>query len=187
MDKRELLRKLYDTYYRPLCFYAGKYVPDMDDVKDIVQDVYVAAWERDVDFPSALAAKSWLYTSVYNACMNHLKRAEIHSHHHELLRNEWSEADEHNYISGRIESEWAWQLFRTVETLPEECRKVFKLSYVNGKSIEEVAALLNLSVNTVKSQRARARKLLQERLKHTLLGLLLTAYVMLLMKNALLR
>lgn len=41
--------------------------------------------------------------------------------------------------------------------------------------------------STVKSQRARARKLLQERQKHTLLGLLLTVYVMLLMKNALLR
>lgn len=185
MDKDELLHELYDAYYQSLCFYAGKYVQDMDDVKDIVQDVYVAAWERGVAFPSAQSAKSWLYTSVYNACMNHLKLAEIHNRHHELLRGELPEADECNYVSGRIESELAWELFRAIETLPEECRKVFKLSYVNGKSVEEVAACLNLSVHTVKSQRARAKKLLQERLKHLMLSFLLLSYLLLLLKHTL--
>ena len=45
------------------------------------------------------------------------------------------------------------------------CRKVFTLSYMEGLDIKEVAEKLDISPHTVKSQRARAKQLLQERLK----------------------
>ena len=49
--------------------------------------------------------------------------------------------------------------------LPEECQKVFRMSYEEGKSVSEVAEILNISVHTVKSQRARAKKILQGKLQ----------------------
>ena len=68
-------------------------------------------------------------------------------------------------MTDRVESEVMWELMTAIDSLPEECRKVFKLSYMEGDDINEVARKLNISTHTVKSQRARAKQLLRERLK----------------------
>ena len=161
----KFLEDTFNEYYRSLCFYAGKYVKDMEEVKDIVQNVFVDLWQQKRDFPTAVALKAYLYTSVYNACMNYLKLAEIHNHHHEHIRETTSEVEERNYVTDRIESEVMWELMTAIDNLPEECRKVFKLSYMEGLEINEVAEKLAISTHTVKSQRARAKQLLRERLK----------------------
>lgn len=57
------------------------------------------------------------------------------------------------------------EIFQTIERLPNECRKVFKLSYIEGMEICKVAETLHISENTVKTQRLRARKFLKENLK----------------------
>lgn len=162
--EEKLFKEIFDEHYRPLCFYASKYV-DMEDAKDITQNVFVELWQRNMKFPTPLALKAYLYTTVHNACMNHLKVAEIHQRHHEQIRAASSELDERNYVTDRVESEVMWELMTAIDSLPEECRKVFKLSYMEGDDINEVARKLNISTHTVKSQRARAKQLLRERLK----------------------
>lgn len=163
--KEQLLHEIFSEHYQCLCFYANKYVKDMDDVKDIVQEIFVKIWENNVDFQNTTALRAYLYTTVYNACMNHIKRANIHDKHHDKIRLETSEIEQQSYMVDRIENEIMWELLSTIEQLPEECRKVFKLSYLEGKDIKEVADILEISTHTVKSQRARAKKLLQEKLK----------------------
>ena len=159
------LEEIYNEHYRPLCFYAAKYVKDIEEARDIAQDVFVELWQRGKDFPDATALKAYLYTAVYNACMNHIKLADIHNRHHDHIRQTTSEADERNYLTDRIEAETMWELMSAIDSLPEECRKVFKLSYMEGLDIQEVADRLRLSAHTVKSQRARAKLLLRDRLK----------------------
>lgn len=164
-SKEQFFKKIFDEYYHSLCFYANKYVKDTDTVKDLVQDVFVLIWERKMTFPTDLALKSFLYTSVYNSCINYLKSTRIHEKHHERIRQESDETDNSNYLLDRIENEVMYELLSAIEHLPEECRKVFKLSYLEGKNIQEVADTLQISSHTVKSQRARAKQLLKERLK----------------------
>ena len=165
VNKEKLLQNLFNEHYQHLCFYAGKYIKDMDSVRDIVQEVFVKIWEQNINVQNPIAIKSYLYTTVSNACINYLKSTSIHNRHHDRIRQETSEADPHNYIADRIENEVMWELFSAIEGLPEECRKIFKLSYIENLDIKEVADTLNISTHTVKSQRARAKKLLQERLK----------------------
>lgn len=57
------------------------------------------------------------------------------------------------------------EVVQAVEQLPERCREVFKLSYVDGLKVSEVARKLSISEDTVKTQRLKARKQLQEILK----------------------
>ena len=73
--------------------------------------------------------------------------------------------EENSYLLQRIESEIMEEIFSTIEKLPEECRKVFKLSYIDGMEVCKVAETLQISENTVKTQRLRARKFLKENLK----------------------
>ena len=59
-------------------------------------------------------------------------------------------------------------LYEIIDSLPEEYRKIFELSYVKGLKNEEIARELNLSLSGTKKRKARFLELLREKLsKHT--------------------
>ena len=78
-----------------------------------------------------------------------------------LAYDERVESFEENIILTEIYRELA----DAVNKLPEECRKVFELCYFQGLDNESAANELGLSVNTIKAQKARGKKILKESLK----------------------
>jgi RNA polymerase sigma-70 factor (ECF subfamily) len=168
IDNERIFREVYDTYYGRLCFYAQRFVRDTDDAEDVVQSVFVTLWMKAMRFDTQTALSSFLYISVYNACMNRLKHSAMHSRHTHSI-SEYYGCEEDEYVSSRIEDEVLWKVFQAIDCLPAECGKIFRMSYIESMSIEEVAEALQISTHTVKSQRARAKKLLQDKLKDILL------------------
>lgn len=165
LDKEKILKKIYDDYYQRLCFYASRHIGNFNEAKDIVQEICIKVWEKEVDFENDYALSAYLYSAVYHACLDRLELQGIHDRHHRHIQQEEEIADYDNYLNERIENEVWWELFKAIDSLPEECQKVIKLSYVEGLEINRVAEELGISTHTVKSQRARGKKLLQERLK----------------------
>lgn len=163
--KEQYLHTIFDTYYHRLCFYAGKHLKDEEEAKDIVQEVFVTIWEKELQFENELALRSFLYSAVHNASMNKLTLKSIHEKHHEKILKQSSGAETENYVNGRIEEEVLQAIFSAIDNLPPECQKIFKLSYLDGYELQKVADELQISVHTVKSQRARGKKLLQQQLK----------------------
>ena len=155
---------VFKAHYAHLCLFANRIVKDFAEAEDIVQEVFVRFWDKRKGLHKAISVKSYLYSAVYNSCMNYLKRKKYIEER--MADYPAEEATSENYLQQRVESEVMEEIFRTIELLPEECKKVFKLSYVEEKEISEVAQILNISETTVKTQRARARKFLRERLKN---------------------
>ena len=161
------LRDVFTRYYQALCFYAGRLLRDNGvAAKDIVQDVFVSVWNRKLVFGNIYSLKAYLYSSVYHSCLDTIKTANIRQRHHRKIQDDHASQrpDEFQFLNDRIEAEVLAEIFRAIEQLPTQCRKVFNLSYLEGLSVEQVAAEMEISVNTVKTQRARAKKLLKERL-----------------------
>jgi RNA polymerase sigma-70 factor (ECF subfamily) len=173
----EDFKEAFHCYYHPLCFYAGRILGGDYVMSDIVQEVFCGAWELKVAFESIYAMKAYLYASTFNACLNRKKSTVTHQRHHAVIRCDGQRAphEEVSFLADRIEAEVFSEIFRAIEQLPLECRKVFKLSYIQGQSVEAVATELGISVNTVKTQRSRAKKLLKESLKNLYYLLFLTA------------
>lgn len=163
--REKFLKRVYDDFYRRLCFYAAKYVEDPEDARDIVQEIFVKLWEKENEFENDAALSAYLYSAVYHSCVNKITLSGIHQRHHDQIFQQSNPADPTNYVNDRIEEEVLWEIFEAIDHLPPECSKIFKLSYLEGYDISQVAEELNISVHTVKSQRARGKKLLQERLK----------------------
>jgi RNA polymerase sigma-70 factor (ECF subfamily) len=67
-------------------------------------------------------------------------------------------------MKGLIESEVIGTLHRELDALPERCQHVCRLIYMEGKKYEEVASEMQISVNTVKSQRILALRILRKKL-----------------------
>ncbi len=161
----EAFKNLFDHFYAQLCFYASRFIEDQDEVKDIVQNVFVKIFNKsDLNFENVQALNSYLYSSVRNACINLIRQENLHRDKHEKMMQEAILEDE--YMQEELETEVMTEIFRAIDRLPERCRDVFKLGYHYGYSNQEIAEELNISVNTVKTQKMRAKKILKEQLKN---------------------
>ena len=68
-----------------------------------------------------------------------------------------------------IELEFYREIFATLKSLPPNCRKIFEMIYLHGKSYEQISQELNLTESTVRSQKARALMLIRQRINWTII------------------
>ena len=153
-------------YYRALGF-----VKDHLAAEDIVQEVFIKVWARRTDFQAIYSLRSFMYLSVRNACLNYNRD---HARERKISFND-SESEkfaEERVDDFMIEEDVHRQIRNEVERLPEAMRKVFNLTLLD-MSIPEIAETLDISENTVRNQRARAREILRARLKDKIFFLFL--------------
>ena len=130
------------------------------EAEDVVQEVFVRLWEKRGELKSVQNLEGYLLLSVKNRCLNYLKHEEVERRHAEILLQEQDEEDEDYRL---MREEMYRALHRAVDELPERCRQVFEL-HLQGKKNEEIAQVLELSVETVKTQKKKAMYFLRERL-----------------------
>ena len=158
MKQPEIFESVFHKYYASLCYFANKFVRDDEAARDIVQEVFMAVWESDKKYNSYHGFRAFLYDSVKNRCLNYLKHQEVERRHAEILLQEQDEEDEDYRL---MREEMYRALHRAVDELPERCRQVFEL-HLQGKKNEEIAQMLELSVETVKTQKKKAMHFLRE-------------------------
>lgn len=129
--------------------------------EEVVENVMLQLWENRLKFEKIVDVKSYLYRMVRNGSLLVLKK-EIKSV--ELDKSLSEDAPEFDF--NILEEEIYAVLIDALNSLPEKCKEVFELSCLEGMKYKDIAEKLNISVNTVKSQRARAIELLKEKLKN---------------------
>ncbi len=169
----EALQSLLKQYYSPLCLFAERLLNNRAASEDIVGESFIKLWNRRNDFESTQNIKAFLYITVRNACLNYLKQAKRDSLNQKQLAYLSGEKEEF-ILNEMIRAEVLKEVMNEIENLPEQCRKVLKLAYLEGLQNKEVAKVLNISVHTVKNQKARAIQLMKTRLRdRDILALLL--------------
>ncbi len=161
---------LFNQFYPSLCYYAKKIVGDIETAKDVVQETFVKVWNKGMEFENEYALNAYLYNSVRNNSLNWLSKTSTRK---AIIDNIEFDEEESSYLRKQIEAEVITEIYQAIEELPSECKKVFKLSYIKNYQVQEVADELNISINTVKTQRQRAKKFLKERLKDNYLIMLI--------------
>ena len=158
--EEEAFQLLFEHFYRSLCFYGAKIVQDEEAAKDIVQDVFVNFWQKDLsEFSNIKAIKAFLYNSVQHGALNYLRDLEIRDRNYYQYA-QMSENEE-CYVSLKVKSEVVKEIYDAIEKLPERCKEIFRMAYIEEREEKEIARLLAISVNTVKTQKLRAKKQLK--------------------------
>lgn len=166
---KEAFNHIFNMFYKRVCFFAAGIVNE-DAAEDLVQDAFVKLWERRLSFDSLNSIKAFLYLTTKNSCINSYKHQKVV----EKFENYQTESpDEPNIIYRLIEAEVLDGVQQAVQQLPQSYRKVIYLSYFQGLSNQETADYLNVSINTVKTQKVRSLRILREILKHSPTALLL--------------
>lgn len=155
--------RLFEMYHKALCFFATRIVRDSLEAEDIVQDVFLAFWRMDRGgFPNLKTVKTFLYNSVQHRCLNYLRDLEIRDRNYRNLKRE--ELDEDYFLCQQIRAEVVAELFGAIDELPDKCKEIFKRSYVDGQEDKKIAEELDISLNTIKTQKQRAKSYLRGRL-----------------------
>jgi RNA polymerase sigma-70 factor (family 1) len=161
--EKEGFNYFFNTYYKPVYFFACKYVKNSDAAEDIVENSFIKLWEKREQMESEAGLRGYLYKMVYHGCLRwNSRQSMVHSRQKEIVY--LSDAFEKDCFENMIKAETLRRVKEAMEELPSECRKVFMKLFVEGKSVVEAAAELNIAVSTVKNQKARGIKLLRMRL-----------------------
>ncbi|MEZ0452808.1 RNA polymerase sigma-70 factor [Sphingobacterium thalpophilum] len=154
---------LFDKYYKSLCYFANPITLDSQQAEDIVSECFFKLWANKENFDTLQNVKAFLYISCRNACINYLRNLKRRNTAQELYLSQL-ELSEENILYQIIEAEVLQALSDEIENLPDKCREVFKMLYIDNMKTDEIAAILGISVKTVRGHKARAIELLKTQL-----------------------
>jgi len=162
-ESRQLfIKELFNEHYRRLVYFSTQFIGDKAAAEDIVQDSFVKFWNNfDSINLNGTSIKSFLYTSVKNASFNSIRHTKIAQQH--IMLQDGNPVEE-AVINAMIRSEVLDELYKALESLPYSCQQISRMGYIEGKKNYEIADELGISINTVKTQKQRALKLLRLKL-----------------------
>ncbi|MFH0756400.1 MAG: RNA polymerase sigma-70 factor [Bacteroidota bacterium] len=161
---------LYNEQYKSLCYFAQRFVFDLDTSREIVQVVFVRIWEKRDALPADISLKTYLFTAVRNKCLDYLKHLKVENEFEKMRIKEIQESSNilcktiDNPLDGLVTKELENAIKDAIESLPGKCKAIFELSRYDGLTYRQIAEELNISVKTVETQMSRAIKSLREKL-----------------------
>lgn len=143
-----IFKTVFDGLYHSLCLFTNRFLNNLDASEDIVQEAFCALWNHREEMESVIHIKSFLYSVTRNTVLNYIKHQKIR------LRYEQSLHD--------LEDKTLFEYFiieEEVERILLKIPKIFRpnvndfILAIQGKNNDEIAKELNISVNTVKTQK----------------------------------
>ncbi len=150
---------LFKNYYPQLVKFAEGYLFDKQACDDIVQTLFIHFWEKAETIDLDYSMKSYFFQSVKNRCLNHLRDLHIHDQHNIAYMSTILTQEE---VESMEDPEIMRQVSEAISKLPKEMREVFKLKYLEGMKLREIAKKNQISENTVKTQLLRAKDKLRK-------------------------
>ncbi len=144
--------ELYETSVFRAAFYICR---NREDAEDVCQDTFLAYYRADAEFASEEHVKAWLLRTAINKARNVVRA---------FWRRKKENLDDYSDAAA-VQPKEDNDLVREVLKLPDRCRTVIHLYYYEDYSVREIAGILGISENTVKSQLHRGRQLLKEKLQ----------------------
>jgi len=171
-EKHIDFEQIYIDYFSRMKYFAKEYVLSDEDAENIVQDVFLELWERKEMLSMQINIIAYLFTAIKNRCIDLLRRKilvketadKIQEEHLITLRLKFDslEAFDQNLF---MEKDIEQIITRAIDSLPEKCREIFIKSKIDGMKQKDIAAEMNISVNTIETQMGIAYKKLKIELK----------------------
>jgi RNA polymerase sigma-70 factor (family 1) len=155
------LHYFFNLYYSPLVLYAGALTKGCGQAEDIVVESFIKLWSKKQNITEWKMLKHWLYRTVYNSCIDSVRKEASRKKSIPHLLAQTS-AVEKTALENIIQTEIFHRLYSLLAQLPPRSRQIFHLFYLQNKSIKEIAGALDISVNTVKTQKLRAIQFLKQ-------------------------
>ena len=154
IQRTEEFNELYRTYYGMLVNFAYSGCRDWELSREVVQHCFVRLWERKDELEINRSIRSYLFTMVKNALIDHYKRQE-------KLTNlsEWNEDTEARSVLSFDEEDILairYAIKKALNGMKEKRRSIFEMSRFEGLTYSEIASYLGISERAVEDNMAKA-------------------------------
>ena len=172
--RNEKIEPFYMELYPSLLRYAKRVLgPDKEFLaEDCIQDAIYQVYQGRRTFTTPLQMRSFLFTCVHNAIITVFRKQERHDRylvdHQEI---------EDSLIDSFLLQETLDRLYAAIDALPDRLHRIFELSFEQGMKNVEIAALLKLSPETVKKQKAKLITTLREAFRNDPLMLFILSVI----------
>lgn len=150
MDK-ERFTQLAMVQQRRMYRIAVSYTASSADAEDAMQEALLRAWSKRHTLRDEALFATWLTRILINECKTLLRKRK-----HQTTVADWP------VLAAPPEDEQAATVRRALFALPEKYRMPLVLNLLEGYTLKEIAGMLGLPLNTVKTRAARGKKMLEQ-------------------------
>ncbi|MCP9199352.1 RNA polymerase sigma factor [Gramella sp. GC03-9] len=154
-SSQEQLYRLFSAKLFAVCL---KYSENKQQAEDNLQDGFVTIFEKISQYNHSGSFEGWMKRIMINTALQKHRQQKVYG----LNNEDQLEEEEFEVETENLEVDF---LMECVQSLPDRYRQVFNLYVLDGYSHKEIASMLNISEGTSKSNLARARKTLQEKIE----------------------
>lgn len=156
------LEDIYKKYKSYFMRYAIRVMSDEFYAEDVVQDVFIGLFQQSNYFVSEAAALKYIYTAIYNRCVDLLRHRQIAERYEEACNDKKKRevySDERNEL---LTKEFLMIVENKIDALPPKCRQIFIMKSRKELSNSEISNSLGLSQRTIENQVYIARNALRK-------------------------
>lgn len=154
---------LFEKYSGMLMGICVRYATDIPEAEDILQESLLKIYLNIKDYSGEGSFIGWMRRIVINTAITYYHKNLKHKHYIEIEELYTSEAGESNIGDSRYTAD---ELQKVLDLLPPGYKVIFNLYAIEGYKHKEIADMLDIDINTSKSQYSRARSFLREKLKN---------------------
>lgn len=181
---REAFDEMCGRYYAPLTAYARLFLHG-NWAQDVVQDVFVNVWVRRGALDPGQSFYGYLLRSVFNQSVNYVNKHRHADNYRSYYRERiesigyaYYDPDKNPVIEKLYSQDLRASIDQAISALPDKCREVFTLSYLQGLSHREIGDRLGIAQSTVENHIYLALKQLRSKLsKSELLLVMLLVFL----------
>lgn len=160
---RQAQKQLFERYSGLLLGICRRYVAETSEAEDILQEGFLKIYLKINEYKGIGSLIAWMARIIINTAITHFHKNRKHHFHYDI--EEVNETDMEDFMFSELDFTRE-ELLYVVSSLPKGYRMIFNLYAVEGFKHKEIAELLEIDVNTSKSQYSRARKLIRKKLKY---------------------
>jgi RNA polymerase sigma-70 factor (ECF subfamily) len=153
---RRALEELYLSFHRRLARFLSRFTPRYENVEEIINDTFMVVWQSAKDFRNASQVSTWIIGIAYRTALKSFRRQKNHTAAQSL------EDYPEQTVDPTFDAELNDWLSHGLSRLPVEQRLTLELAYHMGHSLEEIAAITDCPVGTVKARMFHAREKLRQ-------------------------
>jgi len=160
-DSAKAFTYIYNTFYPTIYQFVSRYIDDAEQNKDIIADVFLKLWKVRDEVASVVNLEAYLKGIAKNCCLDHLRKVSVRTRVHKELLHDLETSSETAYWEDSVRIAIIEYVAKKIESLPPKHQLIYRLSFVEGLDIEEIADRVQLSKNTVRNIRFSIIKFLR--------------------------